>query len=154
IFGFDADPHKPVLRIPRRRRNLHRRRDRVWSGRLRIRVAEVVDHLFNAHGILRRPLILRDESPHVRVRRRIDITRERRQRLLAGRDETVVGDRAVGLVICWQPRNAIECHSRQGSGSTKPLTLLTLLASLGLLILTLLPLALLPLLVLLALLTL
>ena len=88
-------------------------------------VAEVVDELFDPHRVGGRELVHVQESPDVRVGRRIDVDREGGQRFLARTHERVLGHACVGLGACWRPRDAvpavgtgkvIDCRAAKGGG--------------------------------------
>ena len=69
------------------------------SRRVLVGEAEVVDQLFDAHRVgwwQRAPI---EEAPNVRVRRRVDVDGERRERIVADAVEAVLVDLVVGLGV-------------------------------------------------------
>ena len=62
-----------------------------------VREAEVVDELFDAHGVARRQLAAREEPAHVRVRRGVHVGAERRERLVARELEAIRFETSVRL---------------------------------------------------------
>ena len=104
--ALDADAHEPDGRVPRARSDLGVDRERRIAGRRRIVVVEVVDHLLDAHRVLRRQLALVEEPPHVRVRRGVDVDRERRERLTAMLSE-------IALELSWSSDSARSVRRRR-----------------------------------------
>ena len=83
LVALDGDVHQPVGLVPGRREHADRRQERhVGALGARIGVGEVVDHLLDAHCVLRRQPSAVERTPHERVGRGIDVERERRNRLL------------------------------------------------------------------------
>ena len=107
--------------------------------RLRIRVREVVEHLFDAHRGGRRNGARGQKAAHVRVRRAIDVDRERRRRLLFRVDEVVIGEsrvlRFVGrLRLGGRPnreRRQDRCHPRTPPKHREPRPISSAFASFG-----------------------
>ncbi|HTJ20495.1 MAG TPA: hypothetical protein VL494_27225 [Steroidobacteraceae bacterium] len=98
--SLDADLHEQRLRIPWRRRHFRGYAERHVAARRRhIAVVEVVDHLFHAHGVLRRQLAGVEEATHVGVRAGVDVDRERRDRLVGDEMDRVVVEVLVTLGV-------------------------------------------------------
>src|SRR5437773_5568519 len=81
----------------------------MLTGGLRIVVSEIVDQLFDANRVFWRKLILTQKASDVRVRRRIDVDRERRQRILRHALERIVFDPVVAFRI--EPGPPIEVRA-------------------------------------------
>ncbi len=73
LSRLQANAHQPVLGLPERLRNLRMDRDRIAPGRRRVIVLEVVEHLLDADGIDRRPLVRVQEPPQIRVGSGVDV---------------------------------------------------------------------------------
>ncbi len=88
-----------MLGRPRALANFHVRDERMLAiHRPRIVIREIIHQLFNAHRIGRRQLaVLQQIRPHARVTRRVDVDRERRQRIGLDRFEIVFID-AIELI--------------------------------------------------------
>ena len=65
--SLQADEREAMARIPRARRHLGRDRERRAIRRILVGEAEVVDQLFDAHGVCRRQRALIEEAANVRV---------------------------------------------------------------------------------------
>ena len=80
---------------------------------------EVVDELFDAHGVGRRQLAVRKEAPHVRVRRGVHIGGKRRQGLGCRALEAIRLDARVGFRIgVGLPLPGVETVAAALAGST------------------------------------
>ena len=66
---------------------------------------EVVDELFDAHGVRRRQLAGREEPADVRVRRRVDVGAERRERVRRRRCESDAHHAGVAIATLVWPSN-------------------------------------------------
>jgi hypothetical protein len=88
-----------VLRAPRAGGQLGRDREGRLAGRLGIVVAEVVEQLLDAHGVLRRELALHQEATDVGVGGRVHVDREGGERVLRRGQEGVVLDPVVRLGV-------------------------------------------------------
>src|SRR3954469_20200507 len=78
-----------MRRIPRAARGVEIDRERLVALRLFVIVGEIIDHLFDSDRVFRRKRTGVDEAPDVRVRSRVDIDRERRERIGRRRQERV-----------------------------------------------------------------
>ena len=58
-------------------------------------IGEVIQHLFDTHGILGREHVLAEEAADVGIAGRVDVDRERRERLAGGAMERIVDDLVV-----------------------------------------------------------
>src|SRR5690606_995986 len=72
--------------------------DGMLAGRGGDGIFEGVDQLFNPHRVVRRQLIVIQESSHVAVGCAVDVDSERGERLPFGGEERVLDDRGVGLI--------------------------------------------------------
>ena len=99
LAALQADQRQAMLRVPRALGQFGRDRERRVRRRLRIGEAEVVDHLLDAHRAGRRQRAGVEEAPDVRVRRRVDVDRERRQRIARDATERVLVDVVVGFGV-------------------------------------------------------
>ncbi len=97
--GLKADERKPMPRVPRTRRHFGRDRERRVVRRVRVFETEVVDQFLDADGVGRRQLAARKETPHVGVRRGVDVDRERGQRIVGHAPKAVLFDPVVRLRI-------------------------------------------------------
>ena len=104
LASLQPDEHEPVLRVPGRLGQLGRDRERHVALRLRVVEAEVVDHLLDANRAGGGSAAVVQEPPDVRVRRGVDVDRERRERLVGDAPEHVFHDRAVGFVVRYEYR--------------------------------------------------
>jgi len=94
-----TDSRQPVRGIPGAAGDLDIHRERVVAGRGRVVIREIVQQFLDPDRILGGELILIQEPPDVGVTRRVDVDRERRERLLGDADERVIHDRGEGLVV-------------------------------------------------------
>ena len=85
---LQPDQREPMLRVPRAGGHLGRHRERRAFRRVRVREAEVVDQLLDAHRVGGWQRAVVEEAADVRVRRGVDVDRERRERIVARRDES------------------------------------------------------------------
>ncbi len=88
-----------MIGVPRRRGELGRHRERLGPRGLRVVVAEIVDHLLDADGVLGRQMPLGHEPPHVGIGRGVDVDREGGERAPGRRLPGVVVDPPVLLGI-------------------------------------------------------
>ncbi len=95
-----ADEHEPVFGVPGSGADFGTDGDWSTAARCRIIELEIVDQLFDPYRISRRELALAEESPHVRVRRRVHVHGEGRERVLFDAVEaTFPGSRAYEAVF-------------------------------------------------------
>ena len=97
--GGDADPGQPVLGVPGAAGDLDVNGERMLARfrRRRVVIGEVVEHLLDADGVLGRQHVLGEEAADVGIAGRVDVDRERRERLAGRLVERIVGNRFVGL---------------------------------------------------------
>ena len=67
-------------------------RERPFIARLRVIVGEVINHLLHAHRVFGRQRSFVDEAPHIRIRRRVHINRERGERIIFRIEKRVLDD--------------------------------------------------------------
>ena len=131
IKALDPDHQQLSLRIPRRGGEFGRRAERRRQrGRRRMAVIEVVDELFGAHRVRRRPHALAQHPAHVGVAAGVDVDGEGGNRLLSGAVDRIVGALGVFLGVAGLPvvvglrrrhcrrwrRNHRELHRRRIGG--------------------------------------
>jgi len=88
-----------MLGLPGAGADLHGRRKRYLVARRAVIIAEVVDHLFDAHRTRRRQPALVDEPPDVGVGGSVHVDRKRGKRTLADQQERVFVDAIVGFGV-------------------------------------------------------
>jgi hypothetical protein len=84
---------------PRAGGRIDRHGERLVPLGLRVVVREIVDELLDPHGVPRRPPAGREEAADVGVGGRVDVDRERRERLFADGAEPVFGEAVVALGV-------------------------------------------------------
>ena len=88
-LSLQRDPHEPVRGAPGRRGDVRAHREGRIARGARVVVGKIIDELLDSNGAFRRPLALLEEAAHERVRRRVDVDRERRARIGRDVDERV-----------------------------------------------------------------
>src|SRR5437667_6037840 len=78
--------------FPRTTRNIEMYCEWPSITRLRVIISKVVNHLLDAYRVLGRQRPFIDEPPHIRIRGRIHVDRERRKRITFCIEKRVLGD--------------------------------------------------------------
>ena len=99
LTPLQTDQRQSMAWIPRAGGELGRDREWRLTCWLWIVESEVVDELLDAHRAWRRQSSIVEEPPDVGVRRRVDIDRERRERVCVDATKAVLLDGVVGLGV-------------------------------------------------------
>ena len=94
--ALQSNPQQAMARVPRTRRGIEIDRERLVAFRFAVIVAEIIDHLFDAHRILGRERAGVDETADVRVRSRVDIDREGGKRIGRRREKRILRN----VIVC------------------------------------------------------